>query len=300
MSIGLGNDIYVGRRPGVWLSGGGAAAFVGAYDAIPSITAAYGMRRLLSSYTGNILRLRRASDNAESDFGYVANGDLDTAAIATWLTATTGYVVTWYDQSGGSKNATQTTAAAQPLYVASGQNSKPVARFEGNDVLAEATLSFNLAARSIMCVALENTQVNNAGLVALRPAAGNDYDRNDASIMETGTSTQRCAVIGGVDIAYAIAPVGTLALPISVLVEVFGSGTGELWRNGASQGTDTHASFTTSGGGVVLGGRYVFGAVAATNRLNGDMMEVVIASAAWDATVRGAAQTAANAYWGVY
>lgn len=113
--IGLGLGLHIGQRGGVRLGGGGG--FVGPYDAIPSITSAYGMRRLFTTYTGNLLRLRRASDNAESDFGYLANGDLDAAAIATWLTATMGYVTTWYDQRGNGKNATQTTASSQPLYV---------------------------------------------------------------------------------------------------------------------------------------------------------------------------------------
>src|SRR3972149_6141914 len=114
---------------GVRLTGGGG--FLGAYDAIPSISAAYGVRRLRAAHTGRILRLRRASDNAESDFGALANGDLDTAAIATFLAATTGLVTTWYDQSGNGYNAVQTTAANQPLYVASGQKSRTGARFDG-------------------------------------------------------------------------------------------------------------------------------------------------------------------------
>lgn len=90
---------------------GQVTAFAGAYDAIPSITAAYGMRRLLTSYTGSILRIRRSSDNAEQDIGYVANGDLDTAAVSTFIGGGSGYIVDWYDQSGNGYTAAQTTAA---------------------------------------------------------------------------------------------------------------------------------------------------------------------------------------------
>ena len=113
-----GETIRIGRRPGGVRLAGGGATFVGAYDAIPSIAAAYGMRRLRSAYIGSLLRLRRGSDNVESDFGALSNGDLDAAAIATWLGAASGYVTTWYDQSGNGYNAVQTTAANQPLYVA--------------------------------------------------------------------------------------------------------------------------------------------------------------------------------------
>lgn len=96
-----------------------AASFTGAYDAVPSITAAYGMRRLRTAYTGSILRIRRSSDNAEQDINAVANGDLDTAAVSSFIGGGSGYIVNWYDQSGNGYTAAQTTAASQPLYVAS-------------------------------------------------------------------------------------------------------------------------------------------------------------------------------------
>ena len=129
MVIGPGASVALERRRRT------AASFTGAYDAIPNIAAAYGMRRMRSAYTGSLLRLRRSSDNAESDFGYDADGHLDTAAISAWLSGS-GYIVTWYDQSGNGYNATQSTAASQPLYVASGQNGRPVGRWDGtNDYL---------------------------------------------------------------------------------------------------------------------------------------------------------------------
>ena len=152
------HDAFIGVQSALGGRGGGAS-FVGAYDAIPSISAAYGMRRLLSSYTGALVRLRRASDNAESDFGYTSTGDLDTAAIATWLTATTGYRVTWYDQSGNSKNVTQSTAANQPLYVASSQNSRSVSRFDGVDDSLQAGASL-LATNAIFSLVI-GTKITN-------------------------------------------------------------------------------------------------------------------------------------------
>lgn len=120
--------------------GGGAAPFVGAYDAIPNLVHIYEpARRTLSAYTGSLLRLRRSSDNAESDFGYVeATGELDTAAIATWLSAATGYIKTIYDQKG-SDNITQATTSAQPLYTASAQNGHAGGTFDGvGDLLVGA------------------------------------------------------------------------------------------------------------------------------------------------------------------
>ena len=44
-------------------------------------TAAYSLRRLYSSYTGNALTLRRSQDNAVADIGFTAAGELDTTAL---------------------------------------------------------------------------------------------------------------------------------------------------------------------------------------------------------------------------
>jgi hypothetical protein len=44
-------------------------------------SAAYSLRRLYSSYTGNALTLRRSQDNAETDIGFLPNGDLDSSAL---------------------------------------------------------------------------------------------------------------------------------------------------------------------------------------------------------------------------
>ena len=97
-------------------------------DSYSGFQVIYSVRHLLTSYTGDLVRLRRNSDQAESDFGFDGNGDLDTAAITTWLDGANGFIVTWYDQSGNGFDAAQATAALQPQYIASGINSKPVFR----------------------------------------------------------------------------------------------------------------------------------------------------------------------------
>jgi hypothetical protein len=102
------------------------------YDDITSLVAAYATRKVVAAYAGDCLRLRRSSDDAESDFGF-SGDDLDTAAIATWLSAATGYVVTWYDQSGNGHDATQSDATKQFTYLASGINGKPVLVSDNSD-----------------------------------------------------------------------------------------------------------------------------------------------------------------------
>lgn len=58
-------------------------------DELPSMAAsAWSVRRLTASYTGPAIRIRRSQDSVETDIGFTSSGDLDTAAIQTFLTAT--------------------------------------------------------------------------------------------------------------------------------------------------------------------------------------------------------------------
>lgn len=97
-------------------------------DSYPSgASGIYALRKVggsYSGYAGQCIRLRRSTDSVESDFGF-SGSDLDTAAIASWLSGATGYVKTVYDQSGNSRNLTQTTTGSQPTYVADIGNGKP-------------------------------------------------------------------------------------------------------------------------------------------------------------------------------
>ena len=82
-------------------------------DTYSGAAAAYSLRQLSSSYSGNAVKVRRSSDNTETDIGFVG-GELDTASLSSFAGAGDAFVVSWYDQSGNSKNATQTTTAYQP------------------------------------------------------------------------------------------------------------------------------------------------------------------------------------------
>lgn len=73
---------------------------------------------LNADYTGFILKIRRTDGTLmsfySSDNGVLTNGSGTT--IATFLSGSTGYVDTWYDQSGKGNHATQTTTASQPIF----------------------------------------------------------------------------------------------------------------------------------------------------------------------------------------
>lgn len=89
-------------------------------------------RVLTTTWAGALIRLRRVSDNAESDFGFVpGTGLLDTAAVAAWAAGSALRVTRVYDQSGNGRHATQATLALQPLFNAAGQNGRPTLDDDG-------------------------------------------------------------------------------------------------------------------------------------------------------------------------
>lgn len=114
-------------------------------------SAAYSMRIPSgSSYNGNLIRVRRSSDNAEQDFGAVSadsNGNkwLDTTSILAFCGAGNGNITKWYDQSGNGRNLIETFVNAQPVIVISGVlqtfNSTPCINMFGNRGLTTPSFS---------------------------------------------------------------------------------------------------------------------------------------------------------------
>lgn len=108
-------------------------------DTYTGAAAGYSLRKISNTAT-NSLRVRRSSDNAETDIGFAVDDNLDNAALLAFVgTGATdnGYVTTWYDQSGNSRHATQTSATAQPQIVSAGNiiivNGYQVIKYDGSN-----------------------------------------------------------------------------------------------------------------------------------------------------------------------
>ena len=157
-------------------------------DDYSGAAAAYSLRKLDKDYTGSAIRVRRSNDNTEQDIGFTASGDLDTASLKTFVGANSGFVTTWYDQSGNARNATQTTAANQPRVVNAGvverKNGKPMINYDGtNDRLAipSSSSTFNF---------LHNGTKSFISLVSHVNASGTEYvllENINANPYYTGT-----------------------------------------------------------------------------------------------------------------
>jgi len=104
------------------------------------LAAAYSLRKVSASYDGFAVEVRRDWDNESGSFGFDINGELDTVSLLTFVTGSagtgSGFVQTWYDQSGNNNHATQTATGSQPLIVSSGslvtENGKPAFYWNSN------------------------------------------------------------------------------------------------------------------------------------------------------------------------
>jgi hypothetical protein len=140
-----------------------AHAFTGILDTYTGAAAAYSAaRRLSSSYTGALIRVRRSSDNTEQDIGYNGSNVLDESALTSFVGANNGFVVKVYDQSGNAKDLTQSTAASQPKIVNSGSvikdNSLPVLDFtSGGQRLSNTLLGSSVVDQYFVVNSLSDT-----------------------------------------------------------------------------------------------------------------------------------------------
>jgi len=106
-------------------------------DAFPGAQAAYSLQKLSSNYSGPCLTIRRDSDNATTDIGFYRY-TVDTDAVLRFVGNGSGFVTTWYDQSGNGVNLVQPTSTRQFNIATSGS-----LHYEGRDVVLNSVTDKN-------------------------------------------------------------------------------------------------------------------------------------------------------------
>ena len=158
------------------LNGGGAASQTGSSVVLTTGNNNIGDPYVGDNFQGVITSLSVASTTwdgtiANVPAGSTVNGSPSTNALND------GFVTTWYDQSGNSKNATQTTAANQPLIVESGSlhtdGGKPALKFNGTSHRLELSAKATIANTSIFSAFRSNTNTQDSVLFHLAVDASN-------------------------------------------------------------------------------------------------------------------------------
>jgi hypothetical protein len=142
--------------------------------------AAYSLRKVDSSYSGNAVRIRRSSDDVEVDVAFDSDdkvssssaitntteqggesGETNATTLGDFISGTDAFVHTWYDQAG-SNDAVQETASNQPKIAESGALLADGIKFNGNS--DNFTITNGVSGRSIFAVTNQNIDTTGGGL----------------------------------------------------------------------------------------------------------------------------------------
>lgn len=150
-------------------------------------TLMFGLRVGKTGFSGNIIKVRRSSDNTTQDIG-ISGTDLDVAAFSAFVGGGNGYVETWYDQSGNGLHATQSTLANQPQVILNHKNGHPSLYFDGTDFLeiASSAASFNYLHQTAGSYSI----VGQPGTVANPNVAYTYFGNNAGTTAKTGIIAQ--------------------------------------------------------------------------------------------------------------
>lgn len=151
-----------------------ATAATGFIDVYPGAIAAYSTaRRLRDAYTGALFRVRRDSDNAEQDIGFVAGtGLVDESALTTFVGASSGLITTLYDQGTTGLDLVQATAGSQPVIVSVGAvstlgtNLRPAMEFNGTKTINRAATNLTAVTEMTVMSAIRRTSDAASGFYA--------------------------------------------------------------------------------------------------------------------------------------
>jgi hypothetical protein len=259
-------------------------------DVYPNFNYVWSLKLENTAYAGgNCLAVRRSSDGVVQNFGFDANGDLNTAAILTFIGANTGFVTTFYGQKGGI-NLTQPSGTNQPTIVTAGvlntKNGRPIIRFAGNQYFQNLTVGLTRLDQRVQFVVFEETTaVDNAGVITYAPLTGNDFNQTNSGNLNTrkaGTGFNTQLTTGGtnvfVNIAGSTSPAGVC--PHNVTTIRNSGAITFVNRNTSIENSAAHSypasQFNT--GGFYVGVSYRTSAVSLIRSLKGGVSSIVIAN----------------------
>lgn len=165
-----------------------------------TLSGAWATFKVTENYSGDIVTIRRSSDSTTDDFT-VADASLtvDTEAIATFVGTGTGYVSSFFDQSGNARTLAQATTTKQPEFDAeltdadgaTVANGMPAAAFDGsNDILATSGALSDLISVSTGYIVI-------AGLIDALTLDSATADANHLLIGDASTKIGLYARLGG-------------------------------------------------------------------------------------------------------
>jgi hypothetical protein len=272
-------------------------------DQYSGAAAAYSLRKLRTAYTGSAIRVRRSNDNSEQDIGFTTQGNLDTTALKTFVGANSGFVTTWYDQSGNARNAIQNTAANQPRIINAGdverQNGKPSVFLDGTDMMT--LTDFSLPTSSIFAAAITTGTSPSALDIHGIYARGNNRTPNSASrdaFLYVWRNNNRGEIQRSNGVTFPTAVVTATAANFNLYTGIF-TGTQLIAYANGTAGTPVNTTIS----GTVSNGVSSIGCVFESSTTNyffvGRISEIIV-YASGQSSNRTQIETNINSYYGIY
>lgn len=208
----------------------GGASYLDALAATP--VAAYGLKKLISTATSAI-RVRRSSDNAEQDIGFVGDA-LDTSSLLAFVGSNSGFVAKMYDQVGAN-HWLQATAAKQPRIVNAGSYDGECV-FDGIDDAFASTSAYAFGTQRVGIYTNLRTPTTGAKLLW---EASTNFNTNDNAFIGYYDSSNGGLLVGARQGGYrlnAFAIAAGVRKTLEVLYDRSLTGTDEIkcWQDGAA------------------------------------------------------------------
>ena len=247
--------------------------------------AAYSLRLLKSSYTGSpAIRIRRSSDNSETDIGFTNSGDLDEAALIAFTGSGDGFVRTWYDQSGNNNHAINTNTAAQPQLVFAGVVNKMNGRPSLKGSVARNTRLERTPTSAIT--------INQYSVVGQGEVNGSNYVN---FLQQAGPNAfLRYNPSGNFEAwSQGTTQISSTVTQFTNSLKIYSAqfSTGKLYSNGVQIGSTTASSATSSSNVYTL-----FNNPGNSSPLNGSMSEFILFSSTSD---RSSLESSQGAYYSI-
>jgi hypothetical protein len=254
----------------------GGAAYTGPGD-IVAFTWWGGFRAYSAATAGTAaIRVVRASDSAQTDINTLADGTLDAATLATFLTATTGKVVTVYDKVG-TNHVTQGTDGNRPTVTANAIGTSYGMTFvrASNTILLSGSTITQSQPYSLVVIAQQPDNATDQGIIAIDDGgfngAGTNYTSGANFRAYSGLSFDQAATTNTMHALQAIFDGASSVNRVDGSETTGNAGTQSLTAYSIALGA--FGPGTQHSNHVIMEGGYVAGTISAGNRtsLNSNM-----------------------------
>jgi hypothetical protein len=243
-----------------------------------TLRGAYSMKRLSASYTSPIIKIRRSTDSVTLDFYADQYGNLGLnldgtgQTLYSWLGAATGYVNTWYDQSGSNNHAIQATTTIQPILRPDGYLI---------DFLNTGTIFLNIPSGTVPTGILNAPYTFIAKHGKVNNVSTGGIIGSGTTVINSGNNMRFTAGTGYYNWWYSNDyTITSTVIPGNVVSFTYNGTTRAGWVNNTALATAASSGYTNAAGQQYLG------KTAANEFLNGQLHNVFIFGSALSASDR--------------